>query len=344
MIILGSLLALPALFGWRLLYIRKLCPGMGRERILILGATPEALEIARQIEAQPEFGFSVIGFVDARPEISSDTLKVLCGLPELTSIVEAARPDCLLVGLAALEPSTLAELQSIRLSGVALQPASAFYEMVFGRVPTAMPSLPGLVFQPEPMFSRASILAVQSIYTNLLVLTVVLGAVPVIILAAIAIKLSSRGAALVGQTCTGLQGIPFQRWRFQCRRRKHNPDGSIQQPLSWVGRLLIRYRLEGLPQCLNVMRGEMSFVGPEPERVEFSDVLSARIPAYSQRYTVKPGIIGWAQLNCDTESLPNTVARLEYDLYYAKHISPVLDVIIFLRALGVMFQRRPVES
>ena len=79
----------------------------------------------------------------------------------------------------------------------------------------------------------------------------------------------------------------------------------------------------------------MSLVGPEPDRIEFSNILSERIPAYSQRYIVKPGVIGWSQLNCDEEVLPDSVRRLEYDLYYAGHISPVLDAIIVLHWIKV---------
>lgn len=321
----GSLLALPALTCSRLL----LAAAFARdERILIVGATPTAREIALRVREHRELGLSVIGFVDDNPALEGGE-KTLGRLAELKTIAAAAKPDRILLALSSPARCTAAEIAALHALGIRVQPCAALYEEIFGRVHVSSYGSP-VASDGDPLRSRPVALAVQSIYTNLVALLAVLCSIPILLIVALAIKSSSKGRAISLQECIGLDGIPFQRARFRCHREHRNPDGSVERSLTWIGRLLMRCRLEGLPQCLNVLRGEMSLVGPEPERIEFSSVLSERIPAYSQRYTVKPGVIGWSQLNCDGEVLPDAVRRLEYDLYYARRISPVLDAIIVL--------------
>jgi lipopolysaccharide/colanic/teichoic acid biosynthesis glycosyltransferase len=140
------------------------------------------------------------------------------------------------------------------------------------------------------------------------------------ILIALLLAVARRGQLMTRRVCVGLHGIPFTVYRFRC-----GTDG--------VSRLLARFKLDGLPQILNVVRGEMALIGPEPERVEFSHVLNELIPFYRQKQTVKPGLIGWSQLHCDADASADALTRLEYDLYYIKHISLVLDAYIAIRAL-----------
>lgn len=331
----GSALALPALAGWRLMLAARFATD---ERLLIVGATPMACEIVSRVGEHRELGLRVIGFVD---DNAASGVKVLGPLAELRKIVAAEKPDRVLLALSAAAPGMASDIAELRALGIRVQHSAALYEAIFGRVHI---SSHGSLTAPEgdPLRSRPFALAVQSIYTNLFALLAVLGSLPALLIVAAAIRCSSKGPAFSLQKCIGLEGTPFQRARFRCYRQQRNADGSVERSPTWIGRSLMRYRLEGLPQCLNVLRGEMSLVGPEPERVEFSNWLTERIPAYSQRYTVKPGVIGWSQLNCDGERLPNTIQRLEYDLYYARHISPVLDAIIVLHwAKAALKRLRP---
>ena len=124
----------------------------------------------------------------------------------------------------------------------------------------------------------------------------------------------------------GLNMVPFTLFRFRCRRA----DGR----LTWIGNWLRRFRLDGLPQLLSVIRGEMALVGPRPHRTEFIPVLMEQMPYYGQRHAVRPGILGWSQLNCDYgPRLHDARESLEYDLYYIKHMSPALDAYIILHSL-----------
>jgi lipopolysaccharide/colanic/teichoic acid biosynthesis glycosyltransferase len=131
-----------------------------------------------------------------------------------------------------------------------------------------------------------------------------------------------------------LHGIPFTLYRFR----------SAPERNDLLGRVLRRYRIDGLPQVFNIIRGEMSLIGPRAERVEFDAVLHELIPFYRHRQFVKPGIFGWSQLFCDTEREEDTILRLEYDMYYIKHISIVLDAYIIVRALKYLLSARGREE
>ncbi len=331
----GSPIAMIIIPCWRLLY-GSVIWNLTSERILVVGSSPAGREMVRGIERQASFGWVVLGFVDDDPDAYQGNSKWLGPFRELRPIALASRPSQVIVTLPSTEPSLEADLNAVAGMGIPVEPLTAMYEAVCGRVSTSPVSRREGQSRVAPLQSRPSIMAIQSIYMNLFALALVLCSIPLMLLVAAAIKLSSPGPVTLGQTCVGFHGIPFWRLRFRCWRTDRRPDGSVVRSLTWIGRLLLRYRLQGLPQSINVLRGEMSLVGPEPERVEFSNVLASRIPAYNQRYTVKPGIIGWSQIKCDDEALPGSVRRLEYDLYYAKHVSPVLDLIIFLLSLKAL--------
>jgi len=148
---------------------------------------------------------------------------------------------------------------------------------------------------------------------------------------ALAIMLTSRGPVLEAHQRLGLNMVPFMLYRFRCRRA----DGR----LTAAGRWLRRLHLDALPQLLNVIRGEMALVGPRPHRPEFIPVLMEQMPYYGQRHAVRPGIMGWSQLNCDYGPMRDAREALEYDLYYIKHVSPALDAHIILHSsLGLPFR------
>jgi lipopolysaccharide/colanic/teichoic acid biosynthesis glycosyltransferase len=175
----------------------------------------------------------------------------------------------------------------------------------------------------------------QSVWVNLLALTLMVGLAPLLLLIAAAIKLSSRGPVFEPRSCAGFEGLPFDRLSFRCARLRAAGDGQ-PRPLTAIGALLRRLRLESLPQLLNVLRGEMSLIGPAAQEISRARALAASLPAYQLRHTVKPGILGWARINMrptePAESGPDE--ELEYDLYYIKHLSPALDFYILLHSVA----------
>jgi lipopolysaccharide/colanic/teichoic acid biosynthesis glycosyltransferase len=319
-ILWGSGIALVVLAIWRL-YLRPAAwNAIGAQRVLFVGVDPAVERLATVFLEQPSFGRDVRGYVLDR-EIPADVAPVLGCYSDLMTIVSKIRPDAVVVsGETAKGRRILHTLFELRSAGVTVQSASDVYETIFGRVYSRGVEPYSVIFRNELSAGPGSI-ALQSIYNNLLAVTSVVIMSPVLVLIAVALKLSKRGPVFVKHRCVGLYGQEFARYRFRC-------DSS-----NALGRFLLKTKLEAVPQILNIFRGEMSLIGPRPERAEFSRIIDGMIPFYRQRYSVKPGVMGWSQLQCDTAPSEDTLARVEYDLYYLKHISLVLDAYILLRAV-----------
>jgi len=170
---------------------------------------------------------------------------------------------------------------------------------------------------------------------------------PIMLLSALAVKLSSPGPVLYRQLRVGLDGALFTLYKFRSMRS----DAEAETGAVWaqkddprvtrVGRVIRRLRLDELPQLYNVLKGEMSIVGPRPERPEFVKALDQQIPYYRQRHCVRPGITGWAQINYKYgDSMEDTLTKLEYDLYYIKNMSLMLDNYILFHTLKAMLLSR----
>jgi exopolysaccharide biosynthesis polyprenyl glycosylphosphotransferase len=166
---------------------------------------------------------------------------------------------------------------------------------------------------------------------------------PLLALIALAVRLDSRGPALYGQTRVGERGRTFALLKFRTMREDAEAiTGPVWASGAWdprvtrIGRFLRKVRLDELPQLLNVLRGEMSFVGPRPERPHFVEKLRAVIPYYDERHSVRPGITGWAQVRFPYGStIEDAEQKLQYDLYYVKNMSLIMDLAIILETAKV---------
>jgi exopolysaccharide biosynthesis polyprenyl glycosylphosphotransferase len=187
----------------------------------------------------------------------------------------------------------------------------------------------------------------QSVYSMTIAFIAAVVALPIMALVAIAVKLSSSGPALYRQRRVGKNDVPFMLYKF----RSMYANAEAQSGAVWakkddpritpVGRWLRRLRLDELPQLFNVLKGDMSVVGPRPERPEFVAELERRIPYYRQRNCIKPGITGWAQINHKYgDTIEDTIIKLEYDLYYIKNLAPALDAFIMFHTAKVMLLSR----
>jgi lipopolysaccharide/colanic/teichoic acid biosynthesis glycosyltransferase len=324
-VLLGSIISVVGLFVWRTTYSSILRHAFLNDRVLFIGHRPEMEEIAQRVSERPQLGLTVVGYVGGQPSSASAVAKRLGGFEAIDELISFIRPDRIVVGADLREPGFNAAMFRLRPHRVHVERMGPFYERVMGRISSAE-LRPSSVILDSELQARPRSLALQSIYTNLLALiaTLVLG-LPMLLIAA-AIRLSSRQRALEQHARVGLNGVPFNLYRFHC----HNREGR----LTALGRWLRRRRLDHLPQLLNVFRGEMSLIGPEPHRPEFAAVLSDLIPYYQERHIVRPGLIGWTQLNIDSSrGLTDEMVLLEYDLYYIKHISLSLDLYIVLTNL-----------
>jgi sugar transferase (PEP-CTERM system associated) len=348
-VVLGSGLSLLCFVGWRLFYSGVMLRAIGDERVLFLGGNDLAVEIARHLAGHPEFGMRVIGCVDDEDGDSAprEGPGRLAGVSELRDVVAATKPDRIIVGMKERRGSVpLMDLLDLRFSGLRIEEAAATFESVFKRVSLNELRPAQLIYSGE-LGPRRSNLALQFAYSGLMALVTAVLCAPLMLLVAVAVKLSSRGPVLYRQTRVGWQGRTFTLYKF--RSMHENAEASTgavwavkdDPRVTPVGRWLRRLRLDELPQFFNVLRGDMSLVGPRPERPEFVEELSARIPFYRQRLWVRPGITGWAQINHKYgDTFEDAARKLEYDLYYIKHLSLALDLYVLFHTLKTVILSR----
>lgn len=189
--------------------------------------------------------------------------------------------------------------------------------------------------------SRASLRLKRTLDMIVTVPLLILG-LPLIFVAALLIKLTSKGPVFFSQTRVGKEGHNFTIFKLRTMQQNSEKDGAIwaeknDQRVTFIGRVLRKTRIDELPQCWNILKGEMSIIGPRPERPEFTKMLSREIPYYDLRHIVKPGLTGWAQVNYPYgASVEDALKKLQYDLYYIKNYSLLLDINILLRTVLVM--------
>jgi sugar transferase (PEP-CTERM system associated) len=345
---LGVLVLLPA---WRMGFSSSISHTVGDQRVLFLGASESARDIMHRLATRPELGWKAVGYLDDQP--SYQAVEEPPGVPclglmdQLDSVVAEQRPDRLIVALSNRRNGLpLERLLDLRATGLLIEEAAQTYEYVLHRVSTRDLRVSDLIFsagfgpQPHRMI-------LQSLYSWIVAIALAAVLLPVMALVAIVVKLTSPGSVLYRQTRSGLNGAPFVLYKF----RSMTQDAEAETGAVWsqkddprvtaAGRWLRRLRLDELPQLFNVLRGEMAMVGPRPERPEFVHVLQAKIPYYTQRHAVKPGITGWAQINHKYgDTIEDAIVKLEYDLYYIKHGALSLDLYILFHTFKTMLLGR----
>jgi len=347
--IYGSGLTLLLLPAWRLLYGAVIFRALGSERLLFLGTSSSAREIAAYLADHPELGLSCVGYVDDLD--GSDTElpggRLIGPVADLTSIVNEIKPDRIVVGMSERRSRLpMEELLRLRFSGIHIQEVQSTYEATFLRVCVREIRPSQLIFTSE-LGPNPKQVTFQTVYSMVLALIVAILSSPIMLLVALAVRLSSPGPVLYRQRRVGKGDVPFTLYKF----RSMYVDAEAHTGAVWarkddpritpVGRWLRLLRLDELPQLFNVLKGEMSVVGPRPERPEFVSELEKKIPYYGQRHCVKPGITGWAQINYKYgETIEDTMKKLEYDLYYVKNVSPALDFLIVFHTAKTMLLRR----
>jgi sugar transferase (PEP-CTERM system associated) len=236
----------------------------------------------------------------------------------------------------------LKDLLRIKTTGVHVNDFSTFMERETGRVDLDTVNPSWLIFSDGFSSGRMISSAVKRLFdigASLLLLSLT---APVIAIFAVLVKLDSRGPAFFRQTRVGLYGQNFGLIKLRSMRTDAEKGGAQwaakdDPRVTRIGKLIRKLRIDELPQAWTVLKGEMSFVGPRPERPEFVSDLEEQLPYYAERHMVKPGITGWAQINYPYgASIEDSRHKLEYDLYYAKNYSPFLDLLILLQTLRVV--------
>jgi sugar transferase (PEP-CTERM system associated) len=309
---------------------------------LILGTKELALKVAREFSKRHDLNVRVIGFIGESADCPSELLGYPVFNPEmpLESLVQQHQVGRIIVALQDQRGCLpVRELVKLRVRGVRIEDAHSTIAALTGRVwlDTVKPSW--FVFGDG--FRRARpVLAFKRAFDLTFALLGLLFSLPIMLLVAIAIRLDSKGPIIYKQSRVGLGGRTFDVLKFRSMRTDAESAAGAQWAkkndprVTSVGKYLRKFRLDELPQFLNVIRGDMSFVGPRPERPVFVDLLRKEISYYDERHSVRPGLTGWAQVQYPYgASVEDALRKLEYDLFYLKNMSIMFDAAILFRTV-----------
>jgi sugar transferase (PEP-CTERM system associated) len=344
-------LALALMVAWRVCAHWLLGhPSVG-EKILIVGSGNAAVEVAREVLERRDAGYRVVGFVDNRPELVGKSLvnpRVVGLTSELGEIIRREGVNRVVVAMAERRGQfPVRQLLDLSLSGdVAIEECASFYERLTGRVSLDMLRPSWLIFSGRGRQGRMSAVARTAVHRGVALAGGVLS-LPVALLTAALIKLDSRGPVLYSQERVGKNGRAFRVYKFRSMRTDAEANGPVwaskdgDSRVTRVGRVIRKIRVDEIPQFWNILRGEMNFVGPRPERPHFVRQLAEEIPFYEQRHLIPPGLTGWAQIKYPYgASIEDARQKLQYDLYYIKNQSLLLDaVIMFETVKTILFGR-----
>jgi sugar transferase (PEP-CTERM system associated) len=315
-----------------------------KRRVMVLGAGPRAARIEALARSHGA-GFAVVGFVamnDGPAAVAHAVNRAaIASLPG--HLLRLGAGEVVLALEERRNALPLNDLLRIKTTGVQVQDFSSFLERETGRVDLDSLNPSWLIFSDGFSAGRRLSGVAKRLFDIAASSLLLLFALPLVALTALAVKLESEGPAFFRQRRVGLYGQPFDLIKLRSMRLDAEVNGKAvwaqkdDPRVTRVGRLIRKLRIDELPQAWSVLKGEMSFVGPRPERPQFVADLEARLPYYAERHVVKPGITGWAQINYPYgASVEDAREKLEYDLYYAKNYTPFLDLLILLQTARVV--------
>ena len=319
------------------------------ERALILGDGPLAKPLIEEIEARKELGIRVVGQMrqieNGDPRYASFSNEEQFEL--LARQVDSYRAGRIIIAMGERRGRMPVEaLLQLKGRGVQIQDGADVYEAITGKVPIGSLRLSWLLFSPSFRVSKPLLLYKRAFSCLISLLCLIVGA-PLMILVAIAIRLDSKGPIIFKQKRVGEGGKLFTLYKFRTMIDGADQDDNFRpaeksdERFTRVGRLLRRTRIDELPQVFNILKGDMYFIGPRPFVQNQEMECVEKIPYYRQRWSVKPGATGWAQINrgyCAT--IEDNTEKLEYDLFYIKNISIGLDLLIMFRTLKILLLSR----
>jgi len=349
--LIAATLVILVTMGWRMAFEWTMKRARPHERLLLVGTSPGAIRLARELyDRRAELGVVIVGFIDADPTRVGQELVnpgVIGSVEDIPALTKSLAVDRVVVSLTdARGKLPMDKLLEMRMGGMSFAHLPAVYEQYTGKIAIDNLRPSWLIFSDG--FAKST--AYRSVTRFLDVagagLLLVL-AQPIMVLAGIAIKLTSPGPMLYKQQRVGMGGREFTIYKFRSMR----VDAEAETGAVWatpgrdprvtqVGALLRRSRVDELPQLWNVIRGDMSLVGPRPERPEFVKGLTEQIPYYGQRHAVRPGLTGWAQVRyAYGASVEDAMEKLQYDLYCIKNRSLALNLYIIFETLKTVITR-----
>ncbi len=330
------------------------------DRLLIVGTDKLAVEVAHEAMLRRDLGYKVAGYISEDPKLvgtsiishgnspdfgqTSFSREVLGAVDDLNRIVETEKIDRVVVALQDRRGHMpVDQLLKIRLQGqAAIEEGTALYEKLTGKISVEMLRPSWIIFSGGG--KRSTVWGIIRRLFNLLMAAIgVVFSLPLAVFAAIAIKLDSPGPIFYTQERVGKNGRTFKIIKFRSMRQDAEKGGVAQWAterdprITRIGNFLRKTRIDEIPQFINILRGDMSFVGPRAERPVFVEQLSEQIPFFAQRHLVEPGLTGWAQVNYGYgASVEDSMQKLQYDLYYIKNVSLLFDIWIMFKTIKVV--------
>lgn len=352
--LMTAVLAIVMVMAWRWAFDMVTARLAPHQRLLLVGTSPAAILLARELfDRRQELGVDIVGFVDpdptrvGAPVINPGVVGTIDDIPALAARLQVDRVVVSLSDERGKLP--MDRLLDMRLrSGVLFDHLASLYEEYTGKIALENLRPSWLVFSTGFRKGRG-VMVTKRLFDVLAAVVGLILASPLMLLSALLVKLDSpRDPILYHQERVGLNGIRFTIHKFRTMRADAEAvtgpvwsAGDHDPRITAVGRFMRKTRLDEIPQLWNVLRGDMSLIGPRPERPSFVEQLTREIPFYGQRHVVKPGVTGWAQVRyAYGASVEDALEKMQYDLYYVKHMSLRFDVLIALETIKTVMLRR----
>lgn len=339
----GLLILTFLLLGWRAMYGWLVRQPYFRERVYVLGTGDRAERLLNGLRQRKDLGIEVVGWTgNITGEVTRDATA-----SHLREMVKEGGVHRVIVSMSDRRGVLpVEELLDLRLSGIKIEEATSWLERISGRIEVEQLYPSWLIFADGFRFSTGFLMVRRVLSTTIAALGLLL-ALPLLPFIVLAIKLDSRGPVLYRQQRVGMAGHPFYCYKFRTMREDAEADtgatwATDDDPrITRVGKFLRTSRLDEIPQLWCVLKGDMAFVGPRPERPEFVAWLSREIPYYGVRHSVRPGITGWAQIRYKYgNTLEDAREKLQYDLFFIKNASLGLDLLIIFQTIKIVLLGR----
>jgi sugar transferase (PEP-CTERM system associated) len=331
-----------AVFFWRFLYFKILERRMFVQPIAIIGTGSYAMEILDAIDKKKDSGFKIVTLVgDKNSPMINSQIPVVENIKNIRELCIQRAIGKIVVALDEKRGIPLYELIQYKFLGIEIVEGAKFYEELVGRIPVKRINPSWLVFSDGFQVSRMKKL-LKRILDIIVALTGFWVFFPIFVLSALIIKFESAGGIFYRQDRVGENGKIFEIIKFRSMKKDAEKNGPVwatedDSRVTKFGRFIRKTRIDELPQLINVLRGDMSLVGPRPERPIFVENLAKDIPFYNNRHVIKPGITGWAQIYYPYgASVEDALHKLEYDFYYIKNISIAIDILIIFQTIKVV--------
>jgi len=341
----AGLLTLPLILVWRFSFGSQSLGTAPLESILILGTGQPGINLTQEILKRPELQYKVVGFLDVDAENIGTPLAepgIIGGISQVKEVVAREHVDRLVISLSERRGvMPIRDLTALKVQGLPIEDAHSVYERITGRIMLER-LRPSWLILSDGFRKSLFLLAAKRTIDIVVSFALIVLTAPLLLLTTLAILIETGRPILFRQERIGLGGRTFRIFKFRSMRQStgnHPPswtaDGDPR--VTRVGNLIRKYRVDELPQLFNVLRGEMSLIGPRPEVPYFCELLEREIPFFNQRHCVRPGISGWAQVKYKYgASLEEARIKFEFDLFYIKHLSVLLDLTIIFETVKVV--------